>query len=111
MAATGIFFLGQTAPPVTPTVSTGNWTSQPAGVASGSCLISDFSKTFDAAQTTNTVALANGSASDSTLVWKFVSPCLAAQTISGNLRGQFRCNISGTTGSTAITKMVVTVLD
>lgn len=92
---------------VTPTISPATWTS------SGSSVVRQMKPSYPAngIQTALAIAVDNSSSTASTLFVRFVSEPLAAQTISGNIRGQIRASVASTTGCTAITKIVVTVVD
>lgn len=91
---------------ITPNIS-GNWTN------SGSSTVRQTKPNYTAggAQTSMTVAVDNSSSTASTLFVRFVSEALAAQTISGNIRGQLRALVASTTGCTAITKVVATIVN
>lgn len=90
---------------VTPTIS-GEWTS------SGSSVVRQAKTAWGPTSGANTSLTVNNSSSTaSTLFVRYVSEPLAAQTISGNLTGQARLSLSSATGCTAITKIVVTVVD
>lgn len=92
---------------VTPNISAATWTS------SASSTVRQMKPFYPpaGAQTAMTLAVDNSSSTASTLFVRFVSEPLAAQTISGNIRGQIRMLVASTTGCTAITKLVVTVVD
>lgn len=92
---------------VTPTISGGGaWTASAGSVVR---LARTSMGGTTGANTSLTVD--NSSSTASTLFVRYVSEPLAAQTISGNVRGQIRMNLSSATGCTAIPKIVVTVVD
>lgn len=110
-AATRVYFPSSSTADITPTKS-GSWTTSSAAVFYGQTLISDFAgRTFTNIVSATSVTIDNSSSTASTMVGYFISPRLQAQAISGNINGQFRMSISSATGCTAITKLVVTVVD
>lgn len=91
---------------VTPQISTGYWTSTSANTVR---------QWVSPAQTGGSatygpITLDATSASASTLFVQYVSPPMAAQTISGNIKGQFRGVLSAAS-VTIFTQVVVTVVD
>lgn len=93
-------------PYVIPAISAGNWTSS-ASVVVGNMY------PVRVAGTSNSLAISVDATTttSTTLFYQFVSPPLAAQTISGNIKGQMRAQQSNATGQTARTTIVVTVIN
>lgn len=58
-----------------------------------------------------TVAVDNSSGTATTLFGQFVSPALAAQTISGTVTGYARMSIANVTGATVQSRVKITVID
>lgn len=103
--ATRFYLPSSGAADVTPSIG-GTWT------ASGSQVIRKMSPTKTGASNasvTLTVDFSSGTAS--TLYAQYVSDMLAAQTISGNVAGQMRMNVSNTSGCTAVSRISVHVIN
>lgn len=60
---------------------------------------------------TTTLAVNNSSSTATTLFGQFVSPALAAQTISGTVTGYARMAIANATGATVQSRIKITVID
>ncbi len=92
-------------PPFTPSVGSG-WT------ASGSSVVRPMSTVkSQTAMASTTIAVDNSSSTASTLFVRFISPMLAAQTISGNLTGQALFSIANATGATTVSRIQVTIVN
>lgn len=90
---------------VTPAVGSG-WTASGSAVQRAANL-----NKIASAMASTSITVNNSSSTASTLFAQYVSPPLAAQTLSGNVIGQMRFSISNATGATCVSRIYIRVIN